>query len=500
MITGNRPESVSKSYDMKVLYKVLSDQDCHRVHEESLSILENTGVRVETPAGRNILKSAGAVVDDGRKLVKFPRALVESSLKSITRDFTLSARRPGADLVFKDGMLDGGECILLPDGVAPTVLDSKTGERRKGTYEDWKAITRLTDVLDEIGMYWRIVEISDRGQDMGNYVDYVCSVFRNFSKHINDGPSSKERIPWFLEVIQTIFGTREDIRTNHPVSQVICPQSPLMIDRDYTETYLSLKGWNIPVHIMPMPLMGATAPGTMISTVVQGNCEVLAMICLLQANEPGVPIIYAPALAVINPKTGRLSDGSMEYSLMGVAATQMARYYRLPAESSAGGTDSHELDIQNAYEKAAMKLASHLAWPDILVGPGMLDGSMVSSLEQMFIDVEIFRLARQAHKGIDTSQKKWLTDVINEVGPGGNYLGETTTLESMLNGEWYLSDIGSHSSFEDWVAGGKKDILSQIREKIEQILDEYEPLTLGKDVEKELERISKKASENDFNK
>jgi len=479
---------------MKALCRVLSDEECHRVHEESLRILENTGARVETPIGRNILKSAGAIVDDTTKLVKFPKALVESSLELITRDFTLSARRPGADLVFRDGMLKGGESILLPDGVAPKVLDSRTGVRRSGTYEDWKAVTRLTDVLDEIGMYWRIVEISETDQDMGDYVHYLCSVFRNFSKHVNDGPSTKDRIPWFLEVIQAIFGTREEIRKNHPVSQVICPQSPLMIDRDYTETYLDLKGWNIPVHIMPMPLMGATAPGTMISTVVQGNCEVLAMICLLQANEPGVPIIYAPALATINAKSGLISDGSMDYSIMSVAATQMARYYGLPAESSSGGTDSHVLDFQNGYEKAAMKLASHLAWPDIMVGPGMLDGSMVSSLEQMYVDVEIFRLARKAHGGMDTSSEKWLMDIIEEVGPGGNYLGEPTTLMSIQNGEWYLPDIGSHTTFEEWVSGGKKDVLSQIREKVDQILDAYEPLPLGDDVEKELAKICKRAS------
>ena len=480
---------------MKAIFKVLSDEECHRVHEESLRILKNTGVRVETPLGRNILRSAGANVDDTRKLVKFPKALVESSLESITRDFTLSARRPGADLVFRDGRLHGGESILLPDGVATTVLDTKTGERRKGTYEDWIAATRLSDALDEIGMYWRIVEIFDRTQDMDDYVDYVCSMFRNFSKHVNDGPSTSNRIPWFLEVIQTIFGTREEIRSRHPVSQVICPQSPLLIDRDYTETYLALKGWNIPVHIMPMPMMGATAPGTMISTVVQGNCEVLAMICLLEANEPGVPIIYAPVLATINPKTGLLSDGSMDYSIMSAAATQMARYYGLPAESAPGGTDSQELDIQNGYEKAAMKLASHLAWPDIVVGPGMLDGSMVSSLEQMYVDVEIFRLARKAQGGMDTSHGKWLMDIIEEVGPGGNYLGEPTTLISIQDGEWYLPDIGSHTSFEDWVSGGKKDVLSQIREKVDQILEAYEPLPLGEDVEKELAKICKRASE-----
>ena len=87
-------------------------------------------------------------------------------------------------------------------------------------------------------------------------------------------------------------------------------------------------------------------------------------------------------------------------------------------------------------------------------------------------------------------------DIIEEVGPGGNYLGEPTTLESILNGEWYLSDIGSHTNYENWVAAGKKDVLSQIREKVDQILDAYEPLPLGEDVEKELDKICRRASEN----
>ena len=170
---------------MQTLYKVLSDEERHRVHEESLNILENTGVRVETPIGRKILMDAGAVVDDHNKLVKFPKALVESSLKLINRDFTLSARRPGADLVFKDGMLHGGESILLPDGSGPMVLDSKTGERRPGTYEDWIAATRLSDSIDEIGMYWEVVDINEKVTEIGDFADHICCVHRNFSKDVN---------------------------------------------------------------------------------------------------------------------------------------------------------------------------------------------------------------------------------------------------------------------------------------------------------------------------
>ncbi len=60
---------------MKTSVQVLSQDERHRVHEESLNILEKTGVRVETPLGRRILRDAGAQVDDINKIVKFPREL-----------------------------------------------------------------------------------------------------------------------------------------------------------------------------------------------------------------------------------------------------------------------------------------------------------------------------------------------------------------------------------------------------------------------------------------
>jgi len=475
---------------MKTIFQVLSQEERHRVHEETLKILENTGVRIETPLGRQILKDAGALVNDVTKIVKFPRDLVESSLKVMTGDFTLSARRPGADLV-----MNSGDSIYTLDGDGTMVLDRETGERRMATYADWKDVTRLADAIDEIGMYWMQINSGDMKDTMGDFAKYACDVFRNFSKHVQDGIGSADEAQWYTEILQTVFGTKEDIRKNHPVSFLLCPQSPLIIDENYTDAYLALKGWNIPVAIMPMPLMGATAPANMISTIIQGNCEVLSMICLLQANEPGVPIIYAPALAVMNPKTGTLRDASMEWSVMSSAATEMSRYYGIPAGSSPGGSDAHILDFQVAYEGSAMVMPTLLSWPDIIYGTGMLDGSMVSSLEQTLIDVEVFRLAKHAHRGVNTGDDMWLTDVIQNVGPGGNYLCERSTLTTVRSDEWYMSDLGSHETYDNWNAAGRKDVLEEAKEKVDQILATHEPLPLGDDVEKELENICKRAKE-----
>ena len=473
---------------MKASLQVLSREECERVHEESLDILEQTGVRVETPVGRQILQAAGARVDEASGIVRFPKGLVEQSLSLAPEEFSLGARRPGADL-----RMNGGDCTLCLDGSGTMALDRDTGERRAATYDDWRNVTRIADALDEIGIYWLQVEPSDMGDSLADDVDYMCRVQRNFSKHVQDGISSPDRAPWLTEILQVIFGSKEDIRKKHPVSFILCPESPLGIDREYTEAYLALGGLEIPAAVMPMPLMGATAPGSMISTIVQGNCEVLSMLCLLQAHEPGVPFIYAPALAVMDPRNARLRNASMEFTVMGAAATEMARYYGLPAESSPGASDAHTPDIQCAYESAAMALPAALSWPDIFVGPGLLDGSMVSSLEQLLIDVEIFRFAKQAHRGVVTDDEKWLTDVIKEVGPGGNYIARPSTLSSVRSGEWFLSKLGAHDAYENWRASHKGEFLEEVREKVDQILATHEPLPLDEDVEKELDKICKRA-------
>ena len=375
---------------METKLQVLSEVEKAEVHERTLKILAETGVRVETRIGRQVLQEAGANVDENTKLVQFPRVLVEESLALAPKEFTLGARRPGWDLP-----MNAGHCTLIADGEGTSVIDRKTGEIRPTTFKDWLEATRLIDTLDEIGVYWGMAEGGEGDESVPAAINYWRHIFGNFSKHVQDSSPKAEHSPWLLEVLQTIFGDQETIRQTHPFSFLICPQSPLIIEAAHTEAYLALK---------PMPLMGGTGPGNMISMTVLGNCEVLAMLCLVQAVDPGTPFIYAPVLAVMNPRTGMYSAGAVENALLSCAAIEMARYYELPIEGTGGGTDTFAPGIQAGYERAMSATLPALSWPDLLVGPGLLGGSMVVSLEQLVIDTEIFRMARQARRGILTSK------------------------------------------------------------------------------------------------
>ncbi|MGB3702439.1 MAG: trimethylamine methyltransferase family protein [Anaerolineales bacterium] len=471
---------------MKTFLQVLSEDEKSLVHARSLEILANTGVRVDTAAGRNLLKEAGAQVNEETRIVHFPRTLVEESLRLTTKDFSLGARRPGWDL-----KMNAGNFTLLADGEGTFVTDAKTGERRPSTSKDWMKATHLIDALDEIGVYWSMAERSDdpANPSAADQVRYYSNIFRNFSKHVQDGSPTADLAPWLLEVLQVVFGDKETIRKSHPFSFLLCPQSPLVIDQQFADAYLAILGWDIPVAIMPMPLMGGTAPASLISTLILGNCEVLATLCMIQAGAPGTPILYAPVLAISNLRNGSYSAGAIESGLTGAASTEMARFYGLPVEASGGGTNQFMPGIQASYERSLNALLPVLSWPDLLVGPGLIGGSTHLCLEQLLIDVEVYKMGIRAHQGIASDKQHWLDEVIQQVGPAGYFMGQPSTVKNMRSGEWYLSDFGSPGSYEEWQNSGKQDVIQEARDRIDQILSTHKPLPLSEEMEKELDQI-----------
>jgi trimethylamine--corrinoid protein Co-methyltransferase len=471
---------------MRAQIQVLSNEECTQVHERSLKLLRGTGVHVLSERARKILAGAGAEVDDNSQRVRFPRSLIEESLRLSPRQVRLGGRRPDWDLD-----MNIGECSLLADGGAVSVLDWETGEIRPGTFDDWVAATKLIDTIDEIGVYWNMVE-GGFADSRAEFVSYYRNLLKNCSKHLQDSVDSPEKARLLLEILDIAFGGRENVRAKHPFSYLLCPMSPLVIDGKYTDAYLETIGWDIPVAIMPMPLMGATAPASLISTLLLANAEFLAMLCLVQAAAPGTAAIYAPNPQAIEPHTWRYTGGAIENSLFGAAVTCLGRYYGLPVEAGTGGTDQYYPGAQSGYERGINWALPTIAWPDILVGPGLLGGSTILCLEQMVMDVEIFRRCARLYEGIHTTDDRWLDEIIQNGGPGANFLGQKSTLKALRDGRFYLSGLGFHDTYEKWKAAGMPDIVDEIQGITRDILKKHQPLALDQAADSELERLERR--------
>jgi trimethylamine--corrinoid protein Co-methyltransferase len=455
-----------------------------------MAVLARTGMRIDSEQARRVLEAAGAHVDEGNRRVRFPRELIEASLAAAPKQFSLGGRRPGFSLT-----MNAGDCTLMPDGECTMVYEPATGVRRPPTWDDWAAATKLVDTMDEVGAYWRMINSGVSGPGPGPAVAHWTNAFGLFSKHVQDEIASTADAAWLLELLGTIFGSREAVRRDHPFSVLFCPVSPLAMEAEHTDAYLATVGWDIPVAIMPMPMMGTSAPTGLRSTIVSGNAEVLGAICLFQAAQPGTPIIYAPALAAMEPRSGRWGGGSPEHSLLGAATTEMGRFYGLPITSSNGGTDHYVSGVQAAYERTINWGLPVMSWPDILIGPGSLGGASTLCLEQMVIDVETFRMWRHVRNGIGAGVGE--TDVVaalDEVGPVGDFLSRTETRDAVRGGEFFMPRLGNHGTFDRWEANGRPDVLGQARDVASKAIDGHVPLPFADGVPEELARLEQRAN------
>ena len=475
---------------METALRVLSDDECSRIHEETLSVLFESGVRVDTAKGRRILTLAGAEADEGTHIVRFPRTLVEDCIKEAPQNFSLGARR-----LDKSIPMNRGSCAIIMDGGAVYTYDAEAGERRTVSKDDWYLATRLGDCLDDIEVYWSAVE-GCWDHTPGDTVVYWKAIFQNFSKHIQEATITPEQSRWMLEVLQVVFGNRDEFKKNLPVSFILCPASPLIIEAEYTDAYLETLDWGIPVAVMTMPLYGLTCPASLISELILANCETIAMLCLIQSAAPGTPFIYAAAPGIADMRSGRYGGGEVENALLGAAITEIGRMYHLPVEATVGGSDQNIPCIQAGYERALNYTLPILKRPDLLVAPGLLGGATIFSPEQLIIDVEVIRRCKRLSLGIGSSAEKWLGEVITTLGSGGNYLTHPSTRKLVRSGEVYYSKLGNHGAYDQWVNKGSPDLLVEIRQNIRELLEQNQPLPLPESTERELELLEKRARQN----
>ena len=89
---------------------------------------------------------------------------------------------------------------------------------------------------------------------------------------------------------------------------------------------------------------------------------------------------------------------------------------------------------------------------------------------------EILHMVNQFMKGIEVSEETVVLDLIDKVGPGGNYLQETHTLENFRN-IWY-SDLFDRDIYDKWQEDGSKRFNDRLREKtLKAMKHQTDPLT-----------------------
>ena len=109
---------------------VFSDDEIRSIHEATLEVLQETGLRVEGDEALEIFHGGGAQVERSNEygLVKIPPYVVEDCIRWAPSTVVYHGRDPDNDFVAEPkrvGLINGGGCV--------NVIDPITKARRKST-------------------------------------------------------------------------------------------------------------------------------------------------------------------------------------------------------------------------------------------------------------------------------------------------------------------------------------------------------------------------------
>lgn len=467
--------------------KSFSDEDAHRIHAVSLSLLKDVGVKVLSKRALKILENAGAYVDHDKQVAKIPSHIVEEALRKAPKAFTLYSRNPEHNLY-----LDGVHLYGVTDGAGTHVIDLETGKRRPPRKEDVSKTALVVDYLEYMNLYYPTVTPRDTPLHAHILHEFEAALNNTDKPFVAGSMDDPRAVPFVIDMMAAVLGDEENVKRTPIMLSVACQSSPLIVPYEAIEPSLDLAEYNVPIIVMTMPIAGANGPVTVAGSVLLGNAQVLAALTILEMAKPGSPVLYSSYPLSQDMKRGAQSVAFPEAIQIIAGHVQMAKYYGLPA--FAGGTVSSAKlpDVQAAYEKSLNGLSTAMAGVDIGVGSiGLLENYNTLCYEQMLIDYEIYTMMLKLIAGIEVNDETLALDAIKRVGPEGHYLTDKHTIAHFR--ETWQPLLSDARPYDAWLKAGGKSVVDVAKTEITKILKTHTPPQLDKDVKQQLSKIVSKA-------
>ena len=466
----------------KLSLNILSPAEVQKIHAATLDVIESVGVRFPSAKALDIWESHGATVNRDTMVVKAPGRLIEEALKTAPPAYTLAARDPSQDLP-----MDGNHVFVGTDGCGVEVIDLHTGQKRRSRWQDVADIARVADYVEQVGFHWVAVSAQDKPAHTRGLHE-LLAIRENSTKHVQTESiyASEAEARAGVEMAAAIVGGREELRRRPILSIMQCTAPPLGHDGGSIEAGLIAAEAGLPVGFMTMTSCASTAPVTLAGNLVVGNAEVISALALMQLAHPGAPVYYAAAQTTMDLRTGGYTGGGPEDFLFGAATNVLADFYNVPLSMGSFATGAKEPNWQAGLENSMSAFMSSIVMSDMLLGVGLLHGSRIWSFEQMLMDCEIFDIIHKMMQGIEVNEQTIAMEIIQAVGPGGNFLTQKHTKKNMRN-LWHPKYIdrrpyetweSEHDNARDWA-----------RAEARRILATHQPDPLDPKLSAELRRI-----------
>lgn len=128
-----------------------------------------------------------------------------------------------------------------------------------------------------------------------------------------------------------------------------------------------------------------------------------------------------------------------------------------------------------------------LAGANVIYGLGMIESGITFDYGQLVMDNEFAAMIKHAVNGIEVSDKTLAVEVINEIGPFGDFISHDSTFDNMRSQS--QPQLIDRQIRDNWKLAGEKDLYDKACQKARDLLETHEPDPLPESTLSELRGI-----------
>lgn len=469
-------------------FRVLSDQQIVKIYEATLECLQRTGVHVLNAEARQLLAGAGARVDGVR--VRIPQSIIQSGIAATPRCFNLWGRDGKRQLRVQSPQLAAGVPERIHFGPGPTCtdfVDPSTGERRRTRRGDPGMTALVCDALENIDYVMSLGLIGDVTPAMAPVYEFA-EMIANTTKPVLAWAYSPKNVADIHRIAVAAAKSEEALRQRPFYAFFATFQSPLVqTDEDLANAFWAAER-GIPVIFVGGCSAGATGPVTGAGSLVVSLAGALASLTITQLKVPRAAVCIGAVADAMDLRTCIPAYGSPEMSLYSTALAEIARYLHLPFMGTAGASEAKVLDLQAAIESTTQVIFSGLSGAPLVHDVGFLDCANLGSLEMLVMTDEIIAMTRRLLRGIEVNDQTLMLDLIDRVGPGGEFISRLETAQR-CRAEIWVPRLMDRSAFTNWQTAGSQSMHDRIQKRLKKLLATHKPIPLSDGAAQEIKSI-----------
>jgi trimethylamine--corrinoid protein Co-methyltransferase len=316
-------------------------------------------------------------------------------------------------------------------------------------------------------------------------------------KPIITGAFSTKTTQVMIDMLGAISGGRDKLAEQPRAVFDVCPSPPLIWSEFGSQNLMDLARARVPAQTVSMPLAGATAPVTLLGSIVQHAAETISGMVIHQLANPGAPVVWGGAPAIFDMRQGTTPMGAVETAMIDVAYAQVGKSLGLPTHCYLGASDAKLVDAQAGLESGVTAVLGALGGVNMISGAGMLDFLACFSVEKLVVDAEAIGMALRLLDGIEQRTRTLATEMFVGMNFKGDFLKQKITRQLFSKEQHLPSPVIDRGSIRTWQQGGGLDTFARARLRVKELLSSYRRPALPAEAERELcaivEREAKQA-------